>query len=171
MRFEPRLIRPDEPDDSLELPADLAELAEQLSADADYLAARYPAHADAQPVSGVDRGRRLVRGVAVAVLLTGIGLWGGRLWRNINRPEQPMADAVSAVEDLRSGSLAADDAAVGLAADAAVNPRAGGSGGAGSSGLGSGGAALLFRSLSGGEQEGVLDLLEEQSSDEAPVSI
>ncbi len=149
MRFEPRLIRPEEPDDSLDLPADLAELAEQLSADADFLAQRYPAHGHPQPAAGVDRGRRLVRAVAVAVLLAGIGLWGGRLWRSVDRP------AVDA-------AIAADDSqARGLPSDENVMPG----------GTVPGGAALMFRSLSSGEQEGVLDLLEEQSSDEARVSI
>jgi hypothetical protein len=147
MRFEPRLIRPEEPDDSLELPADLAELAEQLSADADYLAERYPAHTGAQPATSVDRGRRVVRAAAIAVLLTGIGLWGGRLWWSAGRPSRPAPDAVLVVEDSHNRGLANDESAA---------PA---------------GAALLFRSLSGGEQEGVLDLLEEQSSDEAQVSI
>ena len=44
MPFEPRLIlRDDEPEDELALPADLQELSEQLSADASYLAQRFPA--------------------------------------------------------------------------------------------------------------------------------
>ncbi len=152
MRFEPRLIRPDEPDDSLELPADLAELAEQLSADADYLAEHYPANGTpaicgAQPSSTVDRGRQLVRAAAIAVLLTGMGLWGGRIWWTIGRPPRPTADTALVAEDSHARGLVGED-----------EPTAGS-------------AALLFRSLSGGEQEGVLDLLEEQSSDEAQVSI
>ena len=61
MRFEPRLVRPDEPEDDLELPADLADLADQLSADAQYLAARYPAETQSSAAAEPEWGRQLVR--------------------------------------------------------------------------------------------------------------
>jgi hypothetical protein len=52
MRFDPRLIHPDDPPQKtggeLDLPADLAALAEQLSDDAAHLAARYPGPPDPQ---------------------------------------------------------------------------------------------------------------------------
>jgi hypothetical protein len=202
MRFEPRLLRPDdnEPDDSLELPDDLVELAEQLCADANYLAARFPASGQARPraesaarfespgrcdnagrleqpahwrytghwentrpakTSSHDFGRRLLRGTAAAVLLTGIGLWGGRLWSALGThpPRGPQAAVAQFSAAARERDMVRDGSAQHvLASDDFV-------------GDGAAGAALPFRSLSGGEQEGVLDLLEEQPFEEAQVSI
>lgn len=52
MPFDPRLIHPDDaplrPDGDLDLPADLAALAEQLADDAFHLSARYPAAREPQ---------------------------------------------------------------------------------------------------------------------------
>ncbi len=168
MRFQPRLIRQDDSGDSPQLPADLAEMAEQLSADSEHLAARYPAHADSHsagasdwqlaasdhwpPAAPIDWGRRLLRGAAAAVFLFGIGLGVGQLWRSAGRPARPTGSV--ATRSVTTGSAAmvraAQDAhARELAEDGLAAPA---------------GAALPFRSLSGGEQEGVLDPLEDQSS-------
>jgi hypothetical protein len=227
MRFEPRLLRPDdEPDDSLELPADLEELAEQLSADADYLAARFPPAGTGRPrgsagrLEGVSRsdganelqqpsrwqytgpwhnarpakpvednfGRGLVRGAAAAVLLTGIGLWGGRIWSALGTHPPRTTQAAASREAIVS--QASESARVpGEQRDASSRPNLqrdtagaatlnadklgpGELAGDGFAGDGpAAGAALPFRSLSGGEQEGVLDLLEEQPLEEAQISI
>ena len=153
MRFQPRIVRPDESDEALDLPADLAELAEQLTADAQWLAERYPAQDAAQPVpAGVDRGRRLARSAAVALVLVGVGLWTGKLWHGAVRPPRPPFNAALAADDATSRRSTLDAIpALGAAAASSGAPLLGG--------------------LSGGEQEGVLDLLEEQSLDEARISI
>jgi hypothetical protein len=79
--------------------------------------------------------------------LAGVGLWAGRLWSGAAHPARPKVEAALATEDSHHRTAPADESA-------APNNT-----------------SLLFHSLSGGEQEGVLDLLEEQSSDGAQVSI
>jgi hypothetical protein len=93
MPFDPRLIHPDDAplraDGDLELPADLAALAEQLADDAAHLAARYPAQPKPQAALAaelVDSAERiklagqsstsLSRGRALrgAALIAGAGL-------------------------------------------------------------------------------------------------
>ncbi len=112
MRFEPRIIRPDEPEEPLDLPADLAELAEQLTADAQWLAERHPGQLPSAqgpapaPAAAVDRGRRLARAAAVAMLLFGVGLWGGKLWRGAMHVERPHVDAALATDNAGSRNSA-----------------------------------------------------------------
>jgi hypothetical protein len=76
------LIEHPEPDFDLEaeLPAELAALAEQLTADSDFLSQRFPAHAEKQPevtepaASSRSRGARWwLRAAAMVMMLTGLG--------------------------------------------------------------------------------------------------
>jgi hypothetical protein len=159
MSFEPRLLRQDEPDDEAELPADLVELAAQLSADAKHLAQCFPAATSQSPAPIVDPARRLLRGAAAAVFLCGVGMLAGRLWHHAARPSRPAEGLSAAKTTVGKGEVSAPATGVQfnpLAVDRLAVPGA---------------AGLLFGSLSGGEQEGVLDLLEEQPADEAQVSI
>ena len=100
MRFEPRLIpEPQAGDLDGPLPDDLAALAEQLSADAAHLDARYPA-TGAPPEIPVthDSGAPWKR-VAAAVVVAAAALGGGYLW--IASP----ADAPRAAAHHRAGPV------------------------------------------------------------------
>ena len=91
MRFDPKLIHPEEPPldaaGELELPADLAALGEQLRDDAVHLAARYPAEREAVlrecavPSRAWDRGLAFrtiaIFGSSLAAALVAIVLWQG----------------------------------------------------------------------------------------------
>jgi len=101
MPFEPRLIpRDDEPEDEPALPADLQELAEQLSADASYLAQRFPApgSAAAPGRAQVATQRRAMVLVAVAAGLSAVAqfAWQGPLVPQARIERAPIAAAESA---------------------------------------------------------------------------
>ena len=93
MRFDPKLIHLDEPplnlDGELNLPADLAALAEQLSDDAAHLAAQYPAARELRPRVGRSRAssykRYILLGSTLAALLIAVVVWQ-------SMPGQPAAN-------------------------------------------------------------------------------
>src|SRR4051812_13624413 len=77
MPFEPRLIpRDDEPEEDLELPADLRELADQLSADASHLAEKYPAPGYGAPSGRAEAVRATALRLAMALAALAAGLYG-----------------------------------------------------------------------------------------------
>jgi hypothetical protein len=162
MPFKPRLVQPDDPtrDDAaaddlaqhdaalLNLPADLEQLAEQLTADARHLATAYPAPAsdDARRWSARPGMRSIWPAAVAASLLLVAGVWGAARWASVTAP--PMASAPSLFR------MAADDRSA--SADQglpAVLP------------------AMVFEDLSGPEQEGLLDLFEDEAFEQPSLSI
>lgn len=166
MPSEPRLFDPTpEPDgqaalpdasfleEGLDLPADLAELAEQLACESRLLAERYPARSTSDvelpAAQATKASRRLlpVVGIAgsVAAAMTG--------WLVV-RPTVPEELPAPVVSQVRvSWSHGSESATASDESSPAVVP------------------ADLFRTLSGAEQEAVLDLVEEHSLGQASFSI
>ncbi len=157
MPFEPRLIRPDDVCDDeteLALPADLAELAEQLTADANHIASTYSASSGATlrqaspavpaqlPVEAPSRWRRAATAAAILLIASaGVARW-------VTWPETPQA----ALPTILLGGhhhVASDPQP---AVDTAV-------------------PAQFFQGLSGPEREGLLDLLERDTSQQSSLSI
>jgi hypothetical protein len=138
--------------DDLELPDDLALLAEQLGADAEYLAARYPADATDRAVrprvARVAGSRlRMVWSSAAAILLVATGIWSGS---RLVETEQPAPLASVVAPSSGQATLTVD---VAPPADFPATP------------------AMYFQDLSGPEQEGLLDLFEEESLPQSSLSI
>jgi hypothetical protein len=123
MPFDPRLIHPDEPplrpDGELDLPADLAALAEQLGDDAAHLSACYPADRApqvalaAELVQSAGRIKRQHWFRSVAVIGTGLAtvaalgislIIAAQQTPKTNRPRQPVAIAPNSVPDSTSPS-------------------------------------------------------------------
>lgn len=87
MRFDPKLIHPEDPplaaDGELELPADLAALAEQLGDDAAHLASRFPAARTEDRVTTRSAGHSTALsywkfalvGSSLAALLLAVAVW------------------------------------------------------------------------------------------------
>jgi hypothetical protein len=154
MPFEPRIVPPAEPllpqDD--ELAPDLQLLAEQLQADAQHLAARYPAPAW-RPLAAPPR-RHLLRwaGAAVALLLVGVGVRLSSTWPAAD-PE-PAAGPGAGVSHTADWSRSAPSV---LHADQPAQPLTV--------------PAMLFHSLTPPEQEAVLDLVEDEVLSQASLSI
>jgi len=148
MPFEPRLIRPDDACDDeteLALPADLAALAEQLTADAKFIASRHTSPLQPVRSSAVAPDSRWHRGLTAAAILlvasAGVARW--MTW-----PEHHQA-AVPAMLVNGHHHVAGDPQP---AADAAV-------------------PADFFQGLSGPEREGLLDLLEKDATEQVSLSI
>jgi len=140
MRFEV----PQFDDDDADLPADLAEAALQLSADAQWLSSVYPAaHGEVVPAAPfvtsqpAVRPRRTYRWAAAAVVLLALGV--GAVAYRANTGDVPREINVAQVTEPAAVSREP-------AADPVVMP------------------AVVFGELSGAEQEAVLDLLEGQAS-------
>ncbi len=123
MPFDPRLIHPDEPplrsDGELDLPADLAALAEQLGDDAAHLSARYPADRTpqvalaAELVQSAGRIKRQHWFRSAAVVGTGLAtvaalgislIIAARQSPQTNPPRQPVAVAPIATSGTASPS-------------------------------------------------------------------
>jgi hypothetical protein len=145
MPFEPRLIRPDDVCDDeteLALPADLAALAEQLTADANHIAARHaspsqPSRSQAPADYGSSWHRALTAAAILLIFSAGVARW--MTW-----PETQHASAPTMLVNGPHESQPAVDAAV---------------------------PAQFFQGLSGPEREGLLDLLEKEAKDHASLSI
>ena len=94
MRFDPKLIHPEEPpldpQGELDLPADLAALAEQLRDDSAHLAERYPAVAALKATPSRPYGTYALLGSSVASLLVAIVIWQ-------LQPGRPAAQPLTAV--------------------------------------------------------------------------
>jgi hypothetical protein len=160
--FDPKIRHPDslpamQPIDDGDLPRDLAALGEQLRDDAAWLAARYPVNSpDAERVSPLRSVRWVYVAAAVFVLAAGIGfVLGTRPSTDVqgtvgidriasrqadSSPRVPAATITDRVLDASEAYYLSSDAnsAAGL-----IVP------------------AVLFQNLSGPEQEGLLDLLDE----------
>lgn len=147
MRFEPRVIQPDDEDDGLDLPADLLLLAEQLQEDAQRIAA---AQTSTRPLDALSRpvaARRWPMRAAVAALLVSAGAWSAlRLYSGA--PHEPHAVGpllqVARDADSRGESKREVDTAL---------------------------PAVFFQELTGPEKEGLLDLLEQKSLEQSSLSI
>jgi hypothetical protein len=118
MRFEPKVILPDETpttaEGDIDLPADLEALAGQLGDDARRLAECYPAEASARPLGAVsplaDRRRQWRAALAAtAVVLVGIAIAGGlQKWHapaDTQASVSPAAaqDRTAVIEDATAG--------------------------------------------------------------------
>jgi hypothetical protein len=150
MPFEPRLIRPDDVCDDeteLALPADLAALAEQLTADANYIAARYvspsqPARSQAQSVEHDSRWHRALTAAAILLIASaGVARW--MTWPQTQHAAAPTM-LVNGHHHVAGETQPAADSAV---------------------------PAQFFQGLSGPEREGLLDLLEKEAKQQASLSI
>ena len=161
MPFEPRLVHPDDPawsdaacDDEgeLALPPDLALLAEQLTADAVYIAERHTAAArTTSPLPATSEGswrRGLTAAVVLLAVSAGIARWTS--WPTPLQTAGPatvQGDRIRLVNDHRQ--VTSDRK------QPADSPL----------------PAYFFQGLSGPEQEGLLDLLEEESTRQSSLSI
>jgi hypothetical protein len=163
MRFEPKLFHEqdepirdpaDKPVEALsgDLPDELAALGAQLGDDADSLARSYPARrfieAELTGEPAVRGKRRWIRwtGAAAAALLAA-GLW--RVVDDRTSIDDSPPRAISAVPNAEAGAnrpVAAVDGSIAAAKPAADE-----------TGL----PASIFRSLTGAEQEAVLDLMQD----------
>ena len=141
MQFEPRIISDD--GDDRDLPDDLLILAEQLTADADRLAAVYPVdRRDRSPavvaasarLSPKSNWRRIV-GAAAILAAVGIGGWTALGPRNVEHPRGNIAVSSHVAESAPVMS------------------------------------SSLFQDLTGPEKEAVLDLLEGDGARPASLSI
>jgi hypothetical protein len=193
MRFDPRLIHPDDPperaDGELELPDHLAALAEQLADDAAHLASRFPVTApvpvdlaarlarEAEVVkrAGQTRRARLIAWLSVATLAavavsTGIVTLSAR-----NRAQAPrqvsqaadstLVEAAGPVQSLsgRTARAPLPQRPLGVVSGQPAPILREGSAGPTS-------AALSLGDLSGPEMEALFDLLHRESPDVASVS-
>lgn len=162
MPFDPRLIHPDEPplrsDGELDLPADLAALAEQLGDDAAHLSACYPADRSpqvalaAELVQSAARIKRQHWFRSAAVVGTGLAtvaalgislVIAARQAPQASRPRQPVAVAPASPSD---PSPPSDSLPVSAA------------------------ATLSVGELSGPELEALLDLLDNEPRSMASIS-
>lgn len=143
--------------DELDLPDDLALLAEQLGADADFLAARYPADATDRVIrptavhfaaDHVATGRVRWAWLSVAALLfVAAGIWSGSGMFEHQQPSAVVSTDGSRTPQTKS------TADVALPSELPVTP------------------SMYFQDLSGPEQEGLLDLFEEESLPQSSLSI
>ncbi len=155
MRFEPRLFS--DAGDNADFPDDLQMVAEQLTADADRLSALYPAKLTSVP-KGIDEdvavqesepNRRTLRRIvaSAAALLIAVGTSS---WYSAHRPHQKEHNngtAVATVGDpteIKFGNPTEIDRPM---------------------------SAGFFQELTGPEQEGVLDLLENSGTRPSSLSI
>ena len=146
MPFDPKIVR--EPDDEDDLADEmLAELGAQLTADAQFLAQKYPARATrfrpaaAQPWLGRWRLLAAVASVALVAAVS-LGLWA-------NRPEVADKPTVVVAEQVAVNS----DGAVPIPTDSADS------------------FVSTYENLTAPEWEGLLDLLEQQSEGVASLSL
>ena len=177
MPFEPRLVSPDDgqADDEVELnlPADLAALADQLRTDADRLALRYPADwcgavrgGDSQFLPLPTRAARGVQtawwsAVAAAAVLVLAAAWGAWQLATSGNPDDRRSVNQAELVDFGSPRGPAVVVSQSLTADAkTVRPA-----------LPLERAEPLLMHVSGPELEGVLDLLEIQEKDDPLLSI
>ena len=99
MPFEPRLIlRDDEPEDELALPADLQELAEQLSADASYLAQRFPAPGSTAAPAGA-QAKSLRWAMALVAVAAGLSAVAQFTWHSPLAPQAAIEPVSMAAAD------------------------------------------------------------------------
>jgi hypothetical protein len=198
MRFDPRLIHPDEPreraDGELDLPDHLAALAEQLTDDAAHLARKYPADPpallslaaklarEAETVKRAGRARRArliawlsVATVAAVAVSTGIVILSPGNPAQSPRQISQAADAglvagAGQVEAVPAESISGRTARAPLPR----RPLGGASGDPApllrEVSAGPGSAALSLGDLSGPEMEALFDLLHRESPDVASVS-
>ncbi len=158
MRFDPKLIHPDEPplaaDGELDLPADLAALAEQLGADAAHLTATYPV--GRIPTSPVPVGRspassptwKRVRDLAVGAAAIA-ALWIAAVAWQPPQGEQPLVHTVPADSPAALPAPTSPVAAI-------ANPAAS--------------DVVSLAELSGPELEALLDMLDGDSARDTSIS-
>jgi hypothetical protein len=167
MPFDPRIVHPDEPpllpDGELDLPTDLAALAEQLGDDAAHLSACYPADRApqvalaAELVQSAGRIKRQHWFRSAAVVGTGLAtvaalgislIIAAQQTPQTNRPRQPVAVAPFAAPD---AALPSETFPVSAATTSA-------------------GPTLSVGELSGPELEALLDLLDNEPRSMASIS-
>lgn len=193
MRFDPRLIHPDEPperaDGELDLPDHLAALAEQLTDDAVHLARRYPAEmpvpvglaarlareAEAVKRAGQVHRARLIAWLSVATVAA-IAVSTGIVMLSPGVPAQAPRQVSRAVSAAPAEAAVPDQTISGRTARASVALRPLGV----TSGepapilreisAGPDSPALSLGDLSGPEMEALFDLLHRESPDVASVS-
>jgi len=179
MRFEPRLYHEDGEENLLakgdapasgfgdhsDLPGEFAELAEQLSDDADSLARCYPPRrlSNCGAVrDGVNRrNRRWLRwsGAAAAVLLA-VGTWKV-VDDRASRDDSPPVHTISSVAASSRGAPSDRPVAVDEHSLAAAKPTT----------IESELAPSIFRGLTGAEQEAVLDLIQDSAPHSGQLTI
>jgi hypothetical protein len=164
MRFDPQVVQPDDnfPEHgNLEFPAHLAELAAQLTDDAQHLASVYPAKSvEALPlVESRRRPRYLLRAVAIAVslaagLCTGNLLWPGKVADHgrlkVPAIEVAQGPSVDASVEAESDQNTTNDSP--LEPNRRVGPPAAAS------------PAMFLHEYSGPELEGLYDLLGDEDN-------
>ncbi|MCU0877770.1 MAG: hypothetical protein MUF06_08315 [Pirellulaceae bacterium] len=193
MRFDPRLIHPDEPperaDGELDLPDHLAALAEQLADDAAHLSLKYPAEppaqlslaarlareAEAVKRAGHARRARLLAWLSVATVAA-VAVSTSIVLLSAGNPAQSPRQLSQAVDAALSEATVPGQAVASRTARVPHPPRPLG-GVPGEPGpmlrevsAGPGSAALSLGDLSGPEMEALFDLLHRESPDVASVS-
>jgi hypothetical protein len=193
MRFDSRLIHPDDPpqraDGELDLPDHLASLAEQLTEDAAHLALNYPAESpallslaaklacEAETVKRAGQARRArliawlsVATVAAVAVSTSIVILSPGNPTQVPRQVSQSADAAQAEAGFPNQAVASPTARVPLP----PRPLGGASGEPASIlrevSVGPGSATLSLGELSGPEMEALFDLLHRESPAVASVS-